>query len=98
MKYAVHLFRLVRVKVADVEAATFKEAMQKADRATESQEMFRNMALPPACASTGVNVEFVEWAESITERACVTPILEDGEVDHGNTCYLDSDGEPLLYA
>ena len=95
MKYAVHLFKQVRVKVTGVEAESMAEAMQKADNAVGFHELLDNKA-PRCSVSGGMNVEYVEYEEGATECACIDPLLENGEVDYDNTGWLSGDGEPLV--
>ena len=95
MKYAVHLYTQVRVKVVGVEAESVAHAMKKADNAVNFHELLDNHR--PCCfVSDGMRVEDVEFAEAVTEYACIDPLLNNGEIDYEHSTCLDSDGQPLV--
>lgn len=94
MKYAVHMYTQVRVKVIGVEAGGIAEALQKAHNAVDFHDLLDNKALRTS-ASEGMGVEYVEWTEGPPEYACVDPLLENGEIDYDNSRFVGSDGESL---
>jgi hypothetical protein len=95
MKYNVHLYVVVRVKVAGIEASTAAEAMKQVDDGTNFHELLDNhrpgMVVP---IPGGPCVEYVEWDESAPTGACVDLLLDNGEIDYDNTVWLDGDGKP----
>ena len=95
MKYAVHLYTQVRVKVVGVEAESVAHAMEKADNAINFHELLDNHH-PCCCVSDGLRVEDVEFAEAVTEYACIDPLFDSGEVDYEHSTYLGNDGQPLV--
>lgn len=95
MQFAVHLYTQVRIKVTGVEAQNHAEAMKKADESVDYHHLL-HMDNPRAAASSGMQVEIVDYAEAPIEYACVDPILENGQVDFDNSVNLDPDGQPLV--
>lgn len=93
MRYNVHLYTQVRIKVVGVEAQTPSEAMQRADDAVDYQTLLSNPRLTRV--GDGLLVEQVEWAEGITESAVVDPIGTDGATDIDHSVCLDHEGNRM---
>ena len=92
MRYNVHLYTQVRIKVIGVEAENPSEAMQQADEAVNYQALLNNPNLTRV--GGGLTVEHVEWAEGITECAVVDPVSASGKVDFDHSVCLDCEGKP----
>jgi hypothetical protein len=90
MKYAVHLYPSVRVKVTGVEANSAAEAASLAQSMVDLHALLDNPR--PAAA----NVEAVEWGEGETEFLLVDPLDERGQVIYEASQYLEGDGTPLV--
>lgn len=84
MKYAVHLFPTVRVKVIGIEAEDAKEAVEKAEAALNLHEVLDN----PSPGEE--NVEHVEWDESACAIALIDPLNSNGEVLYDQSVWLDA--------
>lgn len=98
MKYAVHLYTQVRVKVTGIQADTMEQAMEKAEGLVDLHDLLDNKALRVSKydLGNGVEVEAAEWAEGQTEAYLVDTLLENGEVDYGKTRWFGPDGLPLV--
>lgn len=97
-KYAIHLYTQVRVKVTGIQAETMEQAMEKAEGQLNLHDLLDNQSLRVSKydLGNGVEVEEAEWAEGQTEAYLVDPLLENGEVDYGKTCWFGPDGLPLV--
>jgi hypothetical protein len=69
--------------------------MEKADGAVDFHALLDNHS-PHRSVSDGMRVDDVEYAEAVTEYACVDPLLANGEVDYAHTVFLDGDGQPFV--
>ncbi len=91
MKYAVHLYPTVRVKVIGIEANSIAKAVEKAYAAVNLHDALDNPF--PHAAS----VEFVEWDEGATNFVLVDPLDAAGEVIYDKSIWVDGiTGEPLI--
>lgn len=90
MKFAVHLFPTVRVKVVNIEANSVAEAVEKAETETNLHEVLDNPRLRVK------NVEGVEWDEGQSNFLLVDALDEEGKVIDGESEWLDGDGSPLV--
>ena len=90
MKYAVHLYPTVRVKVAGIEANSVDEAVAKAEALVNLHEVLDNHR-----PSAG-NVEHVEWDEGANNYVLVDPLSDRGEVIYDSSQWIDGDGNPLV--
>jgi hypothetical protein len=90
MKYAVHLYPSVQVKVVDIEADSFEEAIAKAESIVNLHQVLDNHH--PMAA----NVENVQWDEGEYKFVQVDLLGENGEVTDEETIWLDSEGNPLV--
>lgn len=90
MKYAVHLYPTVRVKVVGVEAASAAEAAAKA------QTMVDMHAVLDDSEPKALNVEAVAWDEGETAILLVDPLDASGEVIDDSSQFLEGDGTPLV--
>lgn len=74
MRYNVHLYTLVRVKVAGIEAQSIEQAKTLAEESIDLEELLEN--LHPRAS----NVERIEWAEEPVQLALVHPLDAAGNV------------------
>lgn len=95
MKYAVHLYTQVRIKVTGVEAQSPQEALKAAENSVDFHNLLQ-MNNPRLTGSSGLQVESIEYAEAPLEYACVDPLLSNGEVDYDMSVFLDGEGKPLV--
>lgn len=87
MKYDVHIYTTVRVKVCDVEADSQKDAIEKAEGLVSLDEILRQKPDDP-------RVEIVEWAEG-----CLNTYLVDEQADeeYENTANWERGNDGELY-
>ena len=90
MKFAVHLYPTVRVKVTGIEADSVAEALVKADAAVNMHEVLDN---PRPRAG---NVEHIEWDEGQNIFALVDQLDSSGQVMEDESQWLDGEGNPLV--
>jgi hypothetical protein len=90
MKYAVHLYPTVRVKVTGIEANSVAEAVSKAEASLNMHDVLDN---PRPSAG---NVEHIEWDEGVNSFVLVDPLNDSGEVIYDASQWLDGDGNPLV--
>ncbi len=95
MKYAVHLYTQVRVKVVGVEAESMAHAMEMADSAVNFHELL-DYHRPCCPVDDGLRAEDVEFADAMAEYACIDPVLDNGEIDYAHSTCLDSNGQTLV--
>lgn len=86
MKYDVHIYVQVRVKVPGVEAESQVEAIKKADRMVDWDRLFDGMALP-----FGSAVSEVTYTEENTEYL----VDEEGDEKYERSRYYDADMEDI---
>ena len=72
MKHTVHLYALVRVPVSDVEADSHAEAVSKASRMVDLDEVFRDLA------SHATRLNAIEYADEISHVL----VDEDGDSEY----------------
>ena len=96
MRYTVHLYTQVRVKVVGVEAENPSEAMFRADSAVNYPALLNRTG--PVRIGDGLQAEGVEWAEGVTESAVVDPIGADGTPDLDRSVCLDHEGNRMTDA
>ncbi len=95
MKYDVHLFTQVRVKVVGVEADCDVDAMKRVESGIDFHRLL-DCWNPKYNATGGYSVDHVEYAESAPDFYLVDVLLPDGSVDYDNTCWYGPDYEPLV--
>lgn len=88
MKYAVHMYPTVRVKVVKIEADSFAEAIEKAEAGVNLHDVLDNSR--PMVK----DVECIEWDEGETNFFLVDALADDGEIVDGK--WMDGDGNPLI--
>lgn len=91
MKFTVHLYTEVRVKVLDVEAETQKQAKERAEEHLDLHRLLDNPNARYVLSGT-MCVDSVEWAEG-PATAVVDPILGNGEPDYDHSVNLDVNGD-----
>jgi len=98
MKYAVHLYTQVRVKVTGVLAETMEQAMEKAEGLVDLHDLLDNKQLQVSTypLGEGTMVECVEWAEGCPDNFLVDTLLENGDVDYEKSCWFGPDGMSLI--
>lgn len=98
MKYAVHLYTQVRVKITGIQAESMVKAMEKAENAVNLHDLLDNKQIRVSTYSVGdgATVECVEWAEGAPDNFLVDTLLEDGKVDYEKTGWFGPDGLPLV--
>jgi hypothetical protein len=89
MKYAVHLYPTVRVKVIGIEANSTTEAAIKAASLINLHDVLDDHR------PIGTNVEIVEWDEGENNFVLVDPLDDGGNVIDGSQ-WLNGSGEPLV--
>ena len=95
MKYNVHLYTQVRIKVTGIEANNPAEAMKLVADALDYHRLLDDAAPIIDMSLPGDSlVQYVEWAEGQPDGACVDPLLDNGEIDYDNTAWLDGEGRP----
>lgn len=90
MKFTVHLYTEVRIKVINVEAENPKQAKERAEEHIDMHALLDNPNARYA-VSGAMCVDGVEWAEDAA-MAAVDPILGSGETDYDNCVVLDVNG------
>jgi len=81
MKYNVHLFATVRLKIDNIDAEDQKEAIKKAINGTDL-----NLILNRSTSFDGCSC--VEWEDEITQAI----VDEVGDLDHENTMFWKPKG------
>lgn len=91
MKFAVHLYPVVRVKVVGIEAENVQAAVKIAESSVDLHALFDRARPGPA------NVELTEWEWAAQSVLLVEPVDNDGEVIREGSTWLDGEsGEPLI--
>lgn len=88
MKYSVHLYPTVRVKVTGIEANSVAEAMEKAQAAVDLHKVLDR-------PGSG-NIESVSWSEGPNNFVLVDTLNADGEVAFDESQSFDGEGNPLV--
>lgn len=91
MKFTVHLYTEVRVKVIDVEAETPGQAKEHVEEHLDLHALLDNPHVRCTVSGT-MRADSVEWAEG-PATALVDPILGSGEPDCENSVVLDVNGD-----
>ena len=84
MKYDVHIFALVRVKVAGIAAQSQAEAIVKAEDSVDLYHLFDNAG--------AFGVEATEFADEITHYL----VDEVGDLTHQRSRFYEADGTTVL--
>lgn len=96
-KHAVHLYTQVRVKISPIEAATPKEALDKAVELVDFAELLNNHSpRGGVVGETDARIECVEHTEGAVEYALIDPIGADGDVIYEAARYVDDTGLELV--
>lgn len=98
MKFAVHLFTAVRVKITGVEAETPTQAIEIAEGRIDLHDLLDNKSIEASLYSLGdgMTVESAEYAEEAPSCYLVDTLLANGEVDDNNATWLGDDLQPLV--
>jgi len=84
MKYDVHIFAIVRVKVARISAESQIEAIHKAEGSVDLYTLFNK--------PDSVNVETTEFADGISHYL----VDEVGDSTYERSRFYEADGETVL--
>ena len=87
MKYAVHIFAVVRVKIPDVEAESQAEAIRKAEESTDLYGTL-NWPIGRMCHVDARGVSEVEYAEENLYYL----VDEEGDEKYANSRHYKADG------
>ena len=87
MKYDVHIYAIVRVRVGNVEAESQKDALVKAEELADLNSMFRSDG--SHSKDGGPYIGDVEYADDIDGFV----VDEVGDKEYANSCMYDKHGE-----
>lgn len=90
MKYAVHVFPTVRVKVPDIEASSMSEAFEKAQDMVDMGDVFDNSRPKKK------NVEEIEWDGAKNSYTMVGALDDAGEVIAEKSVWFCDQGLPFI--
>lgn len=91
MKFAVHLYPVVRVKVVGIEAENVQAAVKTAESSVDLHALFDRARPGPA------NIECTEWDEGVCQVILVDPLDNEGKAMSDESAWLDgTTGEQLV--